>query len=134
DLPGHGQAVLGDEGGAPLALDGHVVAAGAEGDLHDVGELPDAFEQGRARVTAELHELGGHYCFSFRTVSIFVFISGESRISRFFSSANLSSRAPLYPTRVTSAVYFTRPVTLGSVGFSVASQVNRWRRLSPPPP
>src|SRR6185503_10768807 len=136
DLLGHRDAVLRDERRAPLPLDGDVVAAGAEGDLDDVGELLHALEERRAGVAAELHQLAGHYRFSFRTDSIFDFISGSSGISRFFSSRNLISRAPLYPTSVTSPVDFTgalAPLAPAPIASSVASQVNIWSRLSASP-
>jgi hypothetical protein len=58
------------------------------------GELLHAFEQGGAGLAAELHQFAGHYCFSFRTDSIFAVISFRSGISRFFSSRNFNSRAP----------------------------------------
>ena len=60
DLPGHRDAVLGDERRPPLSFDGDVVAAGAEGDLDDMGELSHALEERRAGVAAELHKLADH--------------------------------------------------------------------------
>ena len=39
DLLGDGHAIVGDRGGAPLLLEYHVPALGAEGYLHGVGEL-----------------------------------------------------------------------------------------------
>src|SRR5512133_3373216 len=50
DLLGDGDAVLGHERGAELLLDEDVAAFGAEGDLHRVGELVHAAQDGLASV------------------------------------------------------------------------------------
>src|SRR6266508_2267355 len=59
DLLGDGDAVVGDRGGAPLLVEHHVAALGAEGDADHVGEMVDARLQLAPGVGAE-HELLGH--------------------------------------------------------------------------
>jgi hypothetical protein len=60
DLLGHGDAVLGHGGRAPLLVDHDVAAAGAEGDLDGLGEHLDAFEHRLAGLVTEQQLLGSH--------------------------------------------------------------------------
>ena len=58
DLLGDGDPVVGDGGGAPLLLQHHVAALGAEGDPHGVGELVHPALQAAAGVLVESNQLG----------------------------------------------------------------------------
>ena len=58
DLLGDGHAVIGDGGGAPLLLEHHVAALGAEGDSNSVGELVHAALEGAAGVLVKSNQLG----------------------------------------------------------------------------
>ena len=58
DLLGDGDAVVGDGGGAPLLLQHHVAALGAERDAHGVGELVHPALQRPAGVLVEGNQLG----------------------------------------------------------------------------
>src|SRR5690606_10026717 len=63
DLAGDGDAVVGDRRGAPLLVEHHVAALGAEGHLDGVGEGVDAPLQRLAGVVAELQLLGHAFAF-----------------------------------------------------------------------
>jgi len=58
DLAGDGHAVVGHGGSAEFLVEDHVPAAGAQGDLHGVGQLVDASLDQFARVGAVLDHLG----------------------------------------------------------------------------
>src|SRR5690606_14047236 len=58
DLAGDGYTVVGDGGGAPLLVEHHVAALGAERHLDGVGELVDAGLEGAAGFVVELEDLG----------------------------------------------------------------------------
>ena len=64
DLPGDGDAVVGDGGGAELLLEHDVAALRAEGDLDRVGQLVDAGLEAAAGLVVELQDLG-HYFFPY---------------------------------------------------------------------
>ncbi len=61
DLPGDGDAVVGDGRRTPLLVEDDVAALGAERHLDGVGERVDATLQGAAGVLVELQDLG-HLC------------------------------------------------------------------------
>jgi hypothetical protein len=60
DLLGDGDAVVGDGGGAPLLLQDHVSALGAEGDPDRVGQLVHAPLQGPPGLLLEIDDLRRH--------------------------------------------------------------------------
>ena len=60
DLLGDRDAVVRDRGGAPLLLEDHVAALGAERDLHGVGELVHAALERPPCVLVERDDLRGH--------------------------------------------------------------------------
>ena len=60
DLLGHGDAVLGDGGGAVGLLQHHVAALGAQGHLDGVGQDIDAVQDAGTGVIAELNFLSSH--------------------------------------------------------------------------
>ena len=68
DLFRDGHAVLGDGGRAPLLVQDHVPAPGAQRYLHGVGELVHAFQDGPAGLLIEHQLLGWHAVSSLRVL------------------------------------------------------------------
>src|SRR6202035_2630137 len=61
DLLGDGHTIVGDRGGAPLLLEYHVPALGAEGYLHGVGELIHAALEAAPGVLVKRDHLRCHW-------------------------------------------------------------------------
>jgi hypothetical protein len=64
DFLGHGHAVLGHGGGAEGALEHHVAALGAQGDLDRVGQDVHALDHAGACITTENDVFCCHVVFS----------------------------------------------------------------------
>src|SRR5580692_11048156 len=61
DLLGDGHAIVGDRGGAPLLLENHIPALGAEGYLHGVGKLVHAALEAAPGVLVKRDHLRCHW-------------------------------------------------------------------------
>src|SRR6202035_1034918 len=61
DLLGDGHTIVGDRGGAPLLLENHVPALGAEGYLHGVGKLVHAALEAAPGVLVKRDHLRCHW-------------------------------------------------------------------------
>src|SRR5688500_4437706 len=102
DLLGHRHAVLGDGGGAELAVEHDVAALRTEGDLHRVGELVEAAQD---RLTGLL-AVNNLFCHCFPTPCYFfdsrIARTSSSRMMRYSSPSILISCPEYLPNRMVS--------------------------------
>ena len=100
DFLGDGHAVLGDGGGAELLVEDDVAALGAERDLHRVGQLVDAAQDGLARLLA-VNDLLCHVRLAPTSLSRIASTS-SSRMMRYSSPSILISWPEYLPNRMVS--------------------------------